>query len=156
MPSLASLIQTYNPQMVILMLGTNDAMQGRSVANYIADMETIVQSLLNNGTICVLSTIPPMIHNLTLAEQYNDELWLLAETYGIPLIDFYGEILTRRPDMTWNGTLLVLDDVHPTGDRAGVTVSSAPTEANLRECGYLLRGWLSVRKVVEVKAAVID
>ena len=41
-------------------------------------------------------------------------------------------------------------------DWAGVTVSSAPTEANLRECGYLLRGWLSVRKVVAVKASVID
>jgi len=156
MPSLSTLIQTYNPQMVILMLGTNDAMAGRSVANYAADMETIVQSLLDNGTIVVLSTLPPMIHNLTLAEQYNAELWLLAESYGLPLIDFYGEILTRRPGTTWNGTLLAQGDVHPTGDRAGVTVSSAPTEANLRECGYLLRGWLSVQKVIEVKARVID
>jgi hypothetical protein len=37
-----------------------------------------------------------------------------------------------------------------------VTCASAPTPANLRESGYLLRGWLSVQKLAEVKRRVID
>ncbi|MCJ7822761.1 MAG: hypothetical protein MUQ26_06785, partial [Armatimonadetes bacterium] len=62
----------------------------------------------------------------------------------------------REKDGTWNGTLLNQDDPHPTADRADVTPESEPTPENLRESGYLLRGWLSVRKLAEVKARAID
>ena len=34
--------------------------------------------------------------------------------------------------------------------------NSAPTEQNLSNSGYLLRGWLSVRKLAEVKERVLD
>jgi hypothetical protein len=37
-----------------------------------------------------------------------------------------------------------------------VTPESEPTPENLRESGYLLRGWLSVKKLAEVKARAID
>ena len=38
--------------------------------------------------------------------------------------------------------------------RAGVTPESEPTPENLRESGYLLRGWLSVKKLIEVRERV--
>ena len=47
------------------------------------------------------------------------------------------------------------DDVHP-GSVNGVAANAAPTHDNLRSNGYLLRGWLSVKKIAEVKRLVFD
>ncbi len=156
MPSLDEIIRKYNPQVAILMLGTNDAWAGRPPEKYAADMETIITRLLDNGTVVILSTIPPLVDNLELQRRYNEELWRLAEKHRLPVIDFYGEILARRPGMSWNGTLMVKGDGHPSADANGVTPTSAPTPENLRESGYLLRGWLSVKKLEEVKKKVLD
>ncbi len=73
----------------------------------------------------------------------------------MPLIDYEAEILARRPK-DWNGTLLGKNDVHPTAEHGKINAASAPTEENLRSSGYLLRGWLSVRKIAEVKQRVLD
>jgi len=86
---------------------------------------------------------------------HSSDLRELAEKRRLPLIDFEQEILSRRPD-DWNGTLLVKDDMHPTASHNGLDASSAPTPENLRESGYLLRGWLTVRKLAELKRRVID
>jgi lysophospholipase L1-like esterase len=156
LPSLDEMVRKYNPQVAIVMLGTNDACQERSAKDYAADMERIVSRLLDNGTIVILSTIPPIFSDAARARAFNDAVWRIAEQHRLPVIDYYGEIVARRPGTTWNGTLLQHDDVHPTADRAGVTSASAPTPAHLRESGYLLRGWLSVQKLAEVKRRAID
>ena len=154
LPSLEEIIRRYNPQVAVVMLGTNDAWQGRAVEEYAADIERIVSRLLDNGTVVILSTIPPLVVNPMLAERYNGELWKVGERHKLPMIDYYGEIAARRPGMSWDGTLLEKGDPHPTASRAGVTPESEPTRESLRESGYLLRGWLSVRKLVEVKERV--
>jgi hypothetical protein len=64
-------------------------------------------------------------------------------------------MLTRRPN-DWNGTLLEKNDVHPTVGKDGVTPTSEPTAENLSNSGYLLRGWLSVQKIAEVKKTVLE
>ena len=91
------LLETYKPQAVVLMLGTNDASAGRAVADYKADMDKAVDLILGRGTVCILSTIPPHAGKPDLAKSYNDELRKLAKDRGLPLIDFEQEILTRRP-----------------------------------------------------------
>ncbi|MBN1458642.1 MAG: SGNH/GDSL hydrolase family protein [Armatimonadetes bacterium] len=153
---LDDIVKKYNPQIAIVMLGTNDAWQGRPANEFASDMNRLLRRLLENGTVPVLSTIPPMIPAPELGDQYNAELWKLAEHHKLPLIDFHGEIVGRRPDGSWNGAILNKDDPHPTASRVGVTPESEPTEENLRESGYLLRGWLSVRKLAEVKSRVWD
>jgi len=82
---------------------------------------------------------------------YNGALAELVKEKKLPLIDFYGEIVKRRPN-DWLGTLISGDGVHPTGENAG----AEPTEENLKSSGHLLRGVLSVRKIAEVKAKVLD
>jgi lysophospholipase L1-like esterase len=154
--SLEGMIGKYHPQIALLMLGTNDAWASRPADKYAADMETIVTRLLDHGTIVILSTIPPLIDNLELQGKYNQELWKLAARHRLPVIDFYGEILARRPGKAWDGTLMGKGDGHPSAEMNGVTATSPPTPENLRESGYLLRGWLSVRKLAEVKARVLD
>jgi lysophospholipase L1-like esterase len=155
MPPLAHLLDTYKPQMAILMIGTNDASAERNVDAYRADIEKAVDLMLDRGIICILSTIPPHSGKPDLAKAYNEALRNLAKAEELPLIDYEREILTRRLD-DWNGTLIQKNDVHPTASQGGATPSSAPTADNLRNCGYLLRGWLSVEKISEVKMSVID
>jgi len=156
LPPLEEIVTKYNPQLAIVMLGSNDVHAKRPAEDYLGDMETVVQRLLANGTVVILSTIPPVYFDDARAQQYNAGLWGLAERHKLPIIDFYGEILARRPGTSWDGTLLNKGDVHPTATREGVTSTSPPTPENLRESGYLLRGWLSVQKLKEVKARVID
>jgi hypothetical protein len=158
LPSLAEMLKNYQPQMVVLMIGTNDASRGRAVEDYTRDAAAAIKTILKAHAIPILSTIPPHIGRQELARLYNESLRKLARAQRLPLIDYEREILQRRPE-DWNGTLLSKDDVHPTaetGGEDGVKASSAPTDENLKSSGYLLRGWLSVQKIGEVKRTVID
>ena len=151
LPPLGDILRKFNPQMAVVMLGTNDVNGGRSPAPYKGDMTRIVDALIANGTIPILSTIPPMKGKDDAVKAYNGALAELAKEKKLPLIDFYGEILKRRPK-DWLGTLIGADGVHPSGDNAG----AEPTEENLKNSGQLLRGVLTVRKIAEVKAEVLD
>lgn len=155
MRSLAQMIEKYQPQVVVLMLGTNDASAGRKVEDFRRDFEKAVDLILNAGTIPIVSTIPPHIGTTALARSFNDAIRTVAKEKQLPLIDFEQEILKRRPD-DWNGTLLNKGDVHPTAAHGKINAGAAPTEENLKNCGYLLRGWLSVQKIAEVKRLVLD
>jgi lysophospholipase L1-like esterase len=155
LPSLKDLLAMYRPQMVVLMIGTNDASAGRLLAAYQKDLIRATDLILAAHAIPILSTIPPHPGRLELAKSYNDAVRQLAKERNLPLIDFEREILRRRPN-DWSGTLLGKGDVHPTAEHAGVNAAAAPTAGNLANCGYLLRGWLSVRKIAEVTRTVID
>jgi hypothetical protein len=155
MPPLAELLDSYKPQMVVFMLGTSDAWVNRAVKDYRTDVDKAVALMLDRGIVCILSTIQPHPGQPMTAKAYNVAQRELAKKREIPLIDYELEILTRRPD-DWNGTLLQKGDVHPTGGVGETKATSPPTKANLRNSGYLLRGWLTVQKIAEVKRTVID
>lgn len=155
MPSLEKILDEYQPQVVVLMLGTNDASAGRPTADFRKDMQRAIDLMLARGIVPVLSTIPPHVYKLPLSREYNAALVKLAKDAALPMIDFEREILARRPN-DWDGTLLAKGDVHPTAEQGGVGPAHAPTAENLKNSGYLLRGWLSVQKLAEVKRLVID
>jgi lysophospholipase L1-like esterase len=152
---LKDLVKRYHPRMVVLMLGTNDASAGRKTSDYKKDMARAVDIILANGSIPVLSTLPPHPGRPELVKSYNAALKEIGKDKKIPMIDYWREIIKRRP-RDWNGTLLGKNDVHPTAAQGGATAASEPTQANLKNSGYLLRGWLSVRKIAEVKERVLD
>jgi lysophospholipase L1-like esterase len=141
--------------MAVVMLGTNDATQGRTAAQYRADMTKVLDTILASNTIPIVSTIPPAKGKDELVKAYNAALAEIAREKKIPLLDYYGEIVKRRPN-DWLGTLLSNDGVHPTAEQGGASQGSEPTEENLKNSGYLLRGFLSVRKIAEVKSKVLD
>jgi lysophospholipase L1-like esterase len=153
LPSLAAILKKHNPQVAFILLGTNDA-RGRKPADVLKDMNTILEAVLGNGTIPVLTTLPParsarMHDNIRACNR----LYLgLAAARKIPVIDLYGEMVSRRPGGAWQGTLVGRDGVHLTHKLA----EGPPTTANLANCGYLLRCWLTVQKLKEVKQKVID
>lgn len=155
LPALERLLDQYRPQAVVLLIGTNDVTADRPVERYQADLVRALDLMLTRGVVPLASTIPPHPRRPRLAEDYNRAIREAARARSLPLVDFEREILTRRP-RNWNGTLLGTDDVHPTASREGVTAASAPTDENLRQSGYLLRGWLSVRKLGELKREIFD
>jgi hypothetical protein len=152
-------------QFAVVMLGTNDP--GNPTG--LADLASIVDRLEAAGILTILSTIPPRNDSLSdqLNVEFNAGVRALAQARGLPLIDFHQEIVLRRPDTTWFNTLISSDGVHPTGDRAGFTVTSDPylpggdpatftTGDAPANVGYLLRSWLTVQKLKEVKRYVVD
>jgi lysophospholipase L1-like esterase len=154
-PPLAQIVKKFNPQMAVVMLGTNDVNQGRTAAQYKADMTKVIDTILGNFTIPIVSTVPPVKGKDDVVKAYNAALAEISKEKKIPLLDYYGEIVKRRPN-DWLGTLISNDGVHPTAEQGGASQGSEPTEENLKNSGYLLRGVLSVRKIAEVKEKVLD
>lgn len=153
LPALDAILQDHDPQVAIILLGTNDAGQQVPVERYLAAMETIYKKCVDRGTIPVVTTVPPRSSDPAgLVGPYNAGLVALAKKHGLPLIDYHGEILARQPGTAWQGTLISGDGVHPSADGA----AGPATPENLARCGYLLRGWLSVRKLMEIKQKVLD
>ena len=152
-------------QFAVLMLGTNDP----GNPNNVEDLIAIVDRLEAQHIVPILSTIPPRNDAFSdeLNVEFNTAVAALAQSRSLPLIDFYREILLRRPGTTWLGTLISADGIHPTASAAGYTTTSNPytaggdpathtTGAALDNVGYLLRSWLTVQKLKEVKRYVID
>ena len=147
-------------QFAVLMLGTNDF--GRPVVDFSNDLTAIVNALEARSIVVILSTIPPRIGGDVSA--YNTAIRSLASTRGLPLIDFYEEILARQPGSAWEGTLIqaLPDGIHPTyahtaeDPYAGGSAATHQTGTNVANDGYLLRGWLTVQKLKEVKLKVVD
>ena len=151
--ALDAILADHDPQVAIILLGTNDAGKKVPLEKYLKAMETIYEKCLANGTIPVVTTVPPRNPDPAgLIGPYNAGLVALAKKHGLPLVDYHGEILARQPGDAWQGTLISKDGVHPTNEGS----PGPATPENLAKCGYLLRCWLNVHKVMDIKARVLD
>lgn len=161
-----TLISAFNDaQFAVVMLGTNSP----DNPNNVSDLATIVDKLEARRIVPILSTIPPRNDSFSnqLNIRFNAAVTNLAQTRSLPLIDYYQEILLRRPGTTWINTLISNDGRHPTASGTRFFATSNPylpggdpathtTGDALRHDGYLLRSWLTVQKLQEVKQHVID
>jgi hypothetical protein len=153
-----------NAQFAVVMLGTNDVGGSVATGTFGANLASIVDKLEARNIVVVLSTIPPRVGSDVSA--YNGAIRSLAQSRGLPLIDFHDEILARRSGTSWQGTLIDSDGIHPTGGVSGATPASDPYEGgdaalhrtgtHATNSGYLLRAWLTVQKLKEVKTYVAD
>ena len=152
-------------QGAVVMLGTNDP----GNPNAVADLTMLIDKLEAAHILPILSTVPPRHDAFSdqLNVEFNAAVTRLAQERSLPLIDFYQEILLRRPGTTWLNTLISNDGVHPTATGAGFTLDSNPyvpggdaathtTGDALLNVGYLLRSWLTVQKLKEVHLYVIE
>lgn len=153
LPSLAKMLADYQPRMVTLEVGIYDVEENRPLEDYRGHLARACDQILDAGAIPIINTIPPFKAQLERTKQFNEALRALAKERGLPVIDLEREILTRRPD-DWFGTLM--NRIHLTAADAGGSPAAEPTPENLRKSGYLLRSWLTVRKVAEIKRRVLD
>jgi len=140
-----------NPEVALVLWGTNDTYQGPNPPKYTDNLRAIVQKCLDNGTVPILYTIPPRgdqannPKNTKHIESFVEAARAVAAEKKVPLIDFYQEILARQPK-DFAKTLLG-DNLHPSYPKE---YQNNFSEEALRQSGYTLRNYLTLRKYHEV------
>ena len=152
-------LRKLNPEVALIMFGTNDL--DRIDADRYADQtRAVARACLDNGTVVILSTIPPRSGAAAKAAAFAEVVRGIAREMRVPLIDFHGEILARRPEdwdgaserfAPWQGydvpTLIARDGVHPSNPPA---FRDDYSEEGLRASGYGLRSALTLLAYDEV------
>lgn len=157
--NLPTWLRELNPETAILMFGTND-LHNVDVVDYEKTLEDVVHRCLENGTVVILSTIPPCHGQVEKAAAFAQAARRVARKLHVPLTDFHAEILARRPN-DWDGaldqfaayqgydvpTLIARDGVHPSNPEQ--YQSNYSPEA-LQNNGFSLRNYLVLTKYAEV------
>ena len=152
-------LKRLNPEVALIMFGTND-LNSVPLKEYKTTTRQVVQKCLDNGTVVILSTIPPRHGMAEKAALYADTVRKIARELKVPLVDYHAEILKRRPD-DWDGalgkfsqykgydvpTLLSRDGVHPSHPKQ---YRSDYSRQALKCCGFSLRNYLVLMKYAEV------
>jgi len=152
-------LQRLNPEVALIMFGTND-LNSVPLEEYRDKTRAVVKKCLDNGTVVILSTIPPCHGFVEKSGVYAQAVRDIAQQMKVPLMDFYAEVLKRRPD-DWNGalekfaryegydvpTLLARDGAHPSHPQKYRDDYSPEA---LSCCGYSLRNYLALMKYAEV------
>jgi hypothetical protein len=159
-------LKKLNPEAVVLMFGSNDV-GDLGAPEYEQKTREVVRQCLTNGTIVLLTTMPPRSGRLEKSKQFAEIARKLAREEHLPMVDFYAAILARRPD-DWDGalpqfkqtpgdeyqvpTLLARDGVHPSNPRQ----FSDYSEASLRQNGFALRNYVTLLGYAEVVEKVLQ
>jgi lysophospholipase L1-like esterase len=152
-----------NPEVALIMFGTNDLGQVK-IDEYEAKTRVVVDKCLKNGTIVILSTIPPRSGRLEQCKAYAAVVKKIAEEKKVPVIDFLDECLKRRTD-DWDGTkfkgekdvyavptLISGDGVHPSNPKQW---QGDYSDEGLKHNGFVLRNYLTLRMYAEVIETVL-
>ena len=153
-----------NPEISVILFGTND-LGSLCPPEYTENMAASIRRMLADGTVPMLTTVPPA-SGRPIAREY----WLaglsIAHGLKVPVIDYYGEIMRRRPD-DWDGrlekfgkpkdcyqvpTLISGDGTHPSNPKQFANDFS---EEALSSNGYNLRDYMTLRMYYQVIAKVL-
>ncbi len=157
-------LKKLNPEVALIMFGTND-LTLVGLEEYKQKTQEVVQKCLDNGTVVILSTIPPRHGLAEKSAAYAEAVRKIAMKMKVPLIDYYAEILKRRPD-DWDGaldkfsqykeydvpTLLARDGIHPSNPQK---YQNDYSEEALKRCGYSLRNRLVLMRYAEALKALM-
>jgi lysophospholipase L1-like esterase len=153
-------LKKLNPEVVLIMFGTND-LSGIGEKEYEEKTREVVKRCLDNGSVVILSTIPPRSGRLDKARLFAEIAKKIGKELKVPVVDYFGEILRRRPD-DWDGalpkfkgtpggvyqvpTLISGDGVHPSNP----STHKSYDEEGLKTNGYVLRNYLVLHAYAEV------
>jgi GDSL-like lipase/acylhydrolase family protein len=154
-----------NPEVALIMFGTND-LNSVPLSEYRQKLRDVIQKCLDNGTVVILSTIPPRHRMADKAAQYSESIREIAREMQVPLTDFHQEILQRRLE-DWDGalekfsayqgydvpTLIARDGVHPSHPKA---YQNDYSDKALRCCGFSLRNYLTLLQYAQVIEKVLQ
>jgi len=147
-------LKELNPETALIQFGTDD--MTLPAEQYEQKLREVIQKCMANGTVVMLSTLPPKHDMMDKVKQYSDVIRKISAELKLPLIDLLNEILSRRPD-DWDRmsasvraaiknnlnfeTLLGYDGIH-----LSYTNKSAGdwSEQGLRNSGYGLRTYLTL------------
>jgi hypothetical protein len=158
-------LKTLNPEVALIMFGTND-LTSVPLDEYEKKLRQVVQKCLDNGTIVIISTIPPRSGMLDKSRKYAQAAARVAKDLKVPLCDYFGECLKRRPD-DWDGaaakfkdykgydvpTLISRDGVHPSNP---AKYSGDYSAEGLKSNGFVLRNHVTLLSYAEVIRKVLN
>ena len=150
-----------NPEVAVIMFGSNDVSQ-IDLQTYQAKTRSVIERCLKNGTVPILTTMPPRSGQVEKSGQFAEAIRQLATELHVPLCDYFAEIMKRRPD-DWDGTLdkfkkvsgneyevptlICRDGVHPSNPKASANDFS---DEGLKTNGFTLRNYLTLQAYAEV------
>lgn len=153
------------PEAAVLMFGTNDLNQLEE-QEYDEKTRSVIDRCLKNGTVVMLTTIPPRSGMVEKSKKFAEVQRKIAADMKVPLIDYQAEILKRRPD-DWDGslpkfaefakdvyqtpTLISGDGVHPSNPGKFQDYSAESLKSN----GYMLRNVLTLKTYADVIGRVL-
>jgi hypothetical protein len=159
-------LKDHNPETALIMFGTNDLGQ-LDLKQYRQKTAGVVDRCLKNGTVVILSTIPPRAGMLDKSKKFAEAVREIAREKKVPLVDYFDAVLRRRPD-DWDGslakfkkspgdeyqvpTLISRDGVHPSYPSRYRDYS----EASLRKSGYALRNYATLMVYADVVRKVLQ
>jgi hypothetical protein len=136
--SMDAVLAREKPEAAIIMIGTNDISGGKVPQSYRDGLQQVIRKCLDVHCVPIVNTIPPRRGHEKAVEEANRIIRDVAKKHHVPLVDFYAECLRRRPDKTWDGTIISKDGVHPSGGKTNVY-----TADNMKNSGYALRNWVN-------------
>jgi len=155
-----------NPEAVVILFGSNDVGQ-LGAEEYEQKTREVVRRCLENGTVVLLTTMPPRSGYLEKSRTFAELARKVAREERVVLVDYFAAILDRRP-ADWDGsqpqfrrpgedvyqvpTLISGDGVHPSNPREFQDFS----EQSLRNNGFALRNYLTLRAYAEVIERVFE
>ena len=147
-------LQKLNPEAAVIMFGSNDVGELDAI-EYEQKTREVVRRCLTNGTVVLLTTMPPRSGRLEKSKQFAEIARKIAAEEHVLLVDYFAAILERRPE-DWDGTLpqfkqtpgdeyqvptlIARDGVHPSNPRAFADYS----DESLRHNGFALRNYLTL------------
>jgi hypothetical protein len=152
-------LKKLNPEAALIMFGTND-LTAVPLDEYEKKLRIVVRKCLDNGTVVILSTIPPRSGMLEKAKQYARAARKVAKEFNVPLCDYMNECLKRRPN-DWDGaaakfkdfdtyevpTLISRDGVHPSTPKK---FAGDYSDEGLKSSGFGLRSYLTLMSYSDV------
>jgi hypothetical protein len=157
-------LKSLNPEVALIMFGTND-LGPLKVDEYETKTRQVVKKCLDNGTIVILSTIPPRHGADAKAKTFVQAVRKVARDMKVPLCDYYKACMDRRPK-DWDGTLAKFrpatgyevptlisgDGVHPSNPSKW---KGDYSEEGLKHNGFVLRSYVVLRSYDEVLRKVV-
>lgn len=160
-------LKKLNPEVAVVMFGTND-LNGVPPEEYEQKTRRVAQKCLDNGTIVILTTIPPRSGKLAESKQLAEAVRRVATALKVPVIDYSADVLRRRPN-DWDGTgekfkqtaaanvydvptLISGDGVHPSAPQK---YSGDFSDEVLNSSGYNLRSYLTLLAYDQVIRTVL-
>ena len=160
-------LKKLNPETALIMFGTND-LGPLQLDEYETKVRAVIAKCLDNGTVVILSTIPPKHGQGEKAKTFVESLRRIARETGLPLCDYYEAVMTRRPD-DWDGamekfkglgsdgyqvpTLISGDGVHPSNPKQW---EGDYSEDGLKHNGFVLRSYVVLRSYADVIRSVLQ
>ena len=95
------------PKYILIMEGTNDVGSGVSAATTKFNLSVMIDKSRANGTIPILSTIPPKTPegaHLNIPNEYNPGILSLGSEKGVRVVDAYANMADDWDQLTWDGT----------------------------------------------------